>query len=188
MKRDWLARLPLPMLALSAAYGVWQFQALFVPLWVALVSAAAFELTYISLALAPVQDTRRATAVSVAAVVVSVLYNVLAALFVRRPALLLDTPLWGDVLLALLHGAPLAIVAYNVAALLLHTRQSVATANPLPTIEPHPVLPAPDVPAVVLLRDREQLSFSQIGAQLGITRQAAWQRYKDAKRVKEGVI
>jgi 4-amino-4-deoxy-L-arabinose transferase-like glycosyltransferase len=125
MKRDWLARLPLPMLALAAAYGVFEYNRLFVPMWVAFVSAAAFELTYVALAFTATNDPRRATAVSLAAVIVSVLYNVLAALFVRRPALLVDTPLWGDVLLATLHGAPLAIVAYNVAALLFHRESEV---------------------------------------------------------------
>jgi len=44
--RGILARLPLPMLALAASYGVYEFARLFVPMWVALVQAAAFELTY----------------------------------------------------------------------------------------------------------------------------------------------
>ena len=118
--RDLLARAPLPMLALAASYGVYSYQLLFVPAWAALMSAAAFEATYLALALVGTPDPRRATAISVAAVVVSVAYNTLSALFVRRPALLIDTPLWGDVALAVLHGLPLAVVAYNVAALLLH--------------------------------------------------------------------
>lgn len=118
------ARAPLPMLALAASYGVYQFNLLFTPVWVALVSAAAFELTYVALAFTPTDDTKRATYVSIAAVVVSVLYNVLAALFVRRPEMLVGTPWYGDVLLATLHGAPLAIMAYNVAALLLHSQRS----------------------------------------------------------------
>lgn len=118
---DVLARAPLPMLALAAAYGVFEFQLLFVPAWVALISALAFEVTYIALAFVGTPDPRRATAISVAAVVVSIAYNTLAALFMRRPGLLVDTPLWGDVALAVLHGLPLAVVAYNVAALLLHS-------------------------------------------------------------------
>lgn len=130
--RDTLARAPLPMLALAAAYGVYSFQLLFTPAWVALVSAAAFELTYIALAFVGTPDPRRATAISVAAVVVSVAYNTLAALFARRPALLADTPLWGDVALAVLHGLPLAVVAYNVAALLLHTARHDTPAERTP--------------------------------------------------------
>lgn len=44
----------------------------------------------------------------------------------------------------------------------------------------------PAVPEVVRLKEIEGLSFAQIGDRLGITRQAAWQRYRDAKKsVKE---
>lgn len=125
--RHWravLARLPLPMLALAASYGVYSFNALFVPVWVALVSAAAFELTYVALAAVQTPDRRRAAAIAVAAVVVSILYNTLAGLFHIRPALLTGRPLWADVVLAVLHGLPLAVVAYNVAALLLHAESA----------------------------------------------------------------
>lgn len=133
MKRiDWrglLAVLPLPMLALAASYGVYSFALLFVPLWVAVVQAAAFELTYIGLAVLVGLDDRqrrRAGHISVGAVVVSVLYNSLAGLFHRRPVLLDGLPWWGDAILAALHGLPLALVAYFVADLLLH-RQRAAT-------------------------------------------------------------
>ena len=49
---DWravLSRAPLPMLALAASHGVYSYNLLFVPACVALVSAAAFELTYCGL-------------------------------------------------------------------------------------------------------------------------------------------
>lgn len=121
--RSILARLPLPTLALAAAYGVWRFQALFTPWYVAAISALSFELVYIGLAvvrLVPV-DRRRATLISVGAVVVSVIYNSLSALFEIRPALLIARPLWADVSLAVAHGLPLAAVAFFVADLLLHT-------------------------------------------------------------------
>ena len=120
--RSILARLPLPMLALAASYGVYEFARLFVPVWVALVQAAAFELTYIGLAVVQVSadQRRRARLISIGAVVVSVLYNTLSGLFHRRPEVLVDLPLAADVALALLHGAPLAWVAFLVADLLLH--------------------------------------------------------------------
>jgi hypothetical protein len=120
-----LARLPLPMLALAAAYGVYKFNMLFVPMWVALVSAAAFELVYVGLSVArlDVGDRRRASVIAGAAVAVSVVYNSLAALFEIRPALLDARPLWADIALAILHGLPLAILAWNVAQLLLHQEQ-----------------------------------------------------------------
>jgi hypothetical protein len=121
--RPLFARLPLPMLALAASYGVYRFALLFVPAWVAVVQAAAFELTYIGLASqANLSEGARgrATAISIGAVVVSIVYNALAGLFDRNPEWLanLSAPYeWG---MAVLHGAPLAVVAYLVADLLLH--------------------------------------------------------------------
>src|SRR5258708_523954 len=95
MKKEWwqgwregLARLPLPMLALSASYGVYSYALLFVPDWVAVCQAAAFELTYIGLAVTKgltSQEQKRATSISVGAVIVSILYNSLAGLFHRNP-------------------------------------------------------------------------------------------------------
>ncbi|MCG8351146.1 MAG: hypothetical protein MI924_25530 [Chloroflexales bacterium] len=138
-----IARLPLPMLALAASYGVYTFNLLFVPVWVALVSAAAYELTYVALAFVRVADAqrRRAAIIALAAVVVSVLYNSLSGLFHRRPDLLISPPLWADVTLAVLHGLPLAIVAYNVAVLLLHDEQPAQPT--LPTAPDQPTYPAP---------------------------------------------
>jgi hypothetical protein len=120
--RDAMPRLALVMLALTAAYGVYEFQLVFVPWWIALASATAFELVYVALAVLETPDRRRAAAIAFTAVAVSVVYNSLAALFTRRPEALANTPLWADVLLAGLHGAPLAIVAYNLSVLLVHQR------------------------------------------------------------------
>lgn len=130
--RGFLARLPLPMLALSASYGVYSFALLFVPHWVAVTQAAAFELTYIGLAVQPLMRDdarRRATSISIGAVLVSILYNTLAGLFHRNPTWLVDMWTPYEIGLALLHGAPLAWVAYLVADLLLHTDAQTA---PLP--------------------------------------------------------
>jgi hypothetical protein len=91
---DWrgvLARLPLPMLALAASYGVYSFARLFVPDPVAIIQAAAFELTYIGLAVTRTLDRaqrKRATLISVGAVVASIVYNTLAGWFHRQPELL----------------------------------------------------------------------------------------------------
>lgn len=117
-----LATLPLPMLALAASYGVYEYSRLFVPAWVALAQAAAFELTYVGLSVVQVQNDQRhrARLISLGAVVVSVSYNTLAGLFHREPALLAAAPLWANVILSLLHGAPLAWLAFLVADLLLH--------------------------------------------------------------------
>lgn len=129
MKRriDWrgiLARLPLPMLALAASYGVYSFALLFVPPLVAGVQAAAFELTYIGLAVTTSLDgaqRKRATTISIGAVVASIVYNTLAGWFHRQPALLTAGGDLAWLMFAILHGAPLAWVAYLVADLLLHS-------------------------------------------------------------------
>lgn len=137
-----LATLPLPMLALAASYGVFSFARLFVPLWVAVIQASAFEATYIGLAVVRVGDDqrRRARAISIGAVVVSVAYNSLAGLFHRQADLLLGLPLLAECVLAILHGAPLAWVAFLVSDLLLHQEVSERTDKALTrqTADPMP--------------------------------------------------
>jgi hypothetical protein len=119
-----LGRLPLPMLALAASHGVYSFGTLYMPWYFALISALAFELTYCGLAVAELHSTderKRARNISVGAVVVSILYNAVAAYFHRNPTALVDMPWYAEVALAFLHAAPLATVAYLVASLLLHS-------------------------------------------------------------------
>jgi len=133
---DWrglLARLPLPMLALAASYGVYSFARLFVPDVVAAIQAAAFELTYIGLAVTRTLDRaqrRRATLISVGAVVASIVYNTLAGWFHRQPELLSQGDAISWLMFAILHGAPLAWVAYLVADLLLHSEPRPVSRRP----------------------------------------------------------
>lgn len=115
-----LSRAALPMLALAASYGVYQYALLYVPAWVAFVQAAAFELVYIGLAVAQGVDTRRARRISAGAVAASIIYNTLAGLFHRVPLDAFALPLAGELAFAALHGLPLAWVAYLVADLMLH--------------------------------------------------------------------
>jgi len=127
--RELVSRAALPMLALAASYGVYSFALLFVPQWVAITQAAAFELVYIGLAVArlTIEQQKRARYISIGAVVVSMAYNSIDGLFHRRP-MLLDAPaLWLDIALALLHGVPLAALAYLVADLLLHDKPQKVT-------------------------------------------------------------
>lgn len=154
--RDLLARLPLPMLALAASYGVYSFALEFVPQWVAIVQAASFELVYIGLAVArlSVEQRTRAKAISIGAVIVSVGYNSLDGLFHRRSSLLENTPLWGDIVLSLLHGVPLAVLAYLVADLLLHQPSRVSGVSALSDklLEVSPIV-SPGRPAQYALTD-----------------------------------
>lgn len=162
-KLKWiLPRLPLPMLALSASYGVYQFALLFVPQWVAIAQAAAFELTYVSLASIETEtesQRKRATAISLGAVAVSVLYNWLAGFFHRNPESLIGLSNYQEAGLAFLHGAPLAIVAYLVADLLLHKNQQ-RDASPLIEEPIHapatPALPLPKPALGSLIEELKQ--------------------------------
>lgn len=123
--REVLALLPLPMLGLAASYGVFYFADYFVPAWVAIAEAAAFELTYIGLAaLQGLTDKQRsyATKVSLGAVAVSIIYNSLAGALHQDPQILKNLPLVWFWIVAILHGAPLAILAYLVADLLFHRK------------------------------------------------------------------
>ena len=119
-----LGRLPMPMLALAASYGVYMFGLLFMPWYFSAISASAFEATYIGLAVAQLktdEERLRARNISLGAVAVSILYNAAAAYFHRSPEVLVDMPWFAELALAFLHAAPLATLAYLVAALLLHS-------------------------------------------------------------------
>ncbi len=170
--RTALAPLALIALAASASYGVYRFQAHFTPAWVALISATSFELTYVGLAVLQTSATRRATAISVGAVVVSVVYNSLSALFDIRPALFTDAPLSFHVVLAVLHGVPLAVVAFLVADLLLHSNAAPVSVTP--------ALPV-DAP-LVIVADSAPLSktaiVKQIALQHGVSESTIWRKVK----------
>jgi hypothetical protein len=121
-----LAVLPLPMLGLAASYGVYYFAAFFTPTWVAIGEAAAFELTYIGLSASKglnEKQQKRAGQVALGAVSVSVVYNSLAGAMHLSPDWfenLQPAYIW---LLSVLHGFPLAVLAYQVALLLLHRKK-----------------------------------------------------------------
>lgn len=193
--RNWrgiLSRLPLPMLALAASYGVYRFASIFVPDWVAIVQAAAFEMTYIGLAVLDGLDKderKRATAISIGAVIVSIAYNTIDGILTP---IAVNVDAWVKYLLAFLHGAPLAVVAFLVADLLLHrkTPNKQAQAPTSPSVKQAQSAQATQRLApldnitfeVVRLRDEQGLSFQQIGDRLGFSRQAAQQRYTAAKQ------
>ena len=90
----------------------------------AYVTAAAFELTYIGLAVVPLSDKEskgKAVWVAQAAVLVSVAYNVISGFLHRNPTAL-DTAgaWWLEIILSLIHGLPLASVGYLLSTLILH--------------------------------------------------------------------
>lgn len=117
--------LPLPMLGLAASYGVYLFASQFVPTFVAVAEAAAFELIYIGLAaLKGLSEERRKLArrVSIGAVIVSVIYNTLAGAIELRSDLLLNLHEVFFWVICIIHGAPLAVLAFYVSDLLFHAK------------------------------------------------------------------
>ncbi len=123
-----LSILPLPMLGLAASFGVYFFSTRFVPEWVAIGEAMAFELTYIGLTASRAisgAKYKRARWVSMAAVAVSVIYNTLAAALHLHPEVLdilkpTENGFWPGVgfwVVAMLHGAPLAILGFFISEL-----------------------------------------------------------------------
>lgn len=137
--RNVAAIVALLLLAFTASYGVYTFQLLFVPWWIALVSAASFEATYIGLALARLTQTsrKRAAIISLAAVAVSITYNSLSAFFQLSPEILAERYTMLNGVLAVLHGLPLALVAYFVADLIIH--QSNTPSKDMSKISSKPV-------------------------------------------------
>jgi len=175
--RNLIARASLPALALAASYGVYSFQRVFVPEWVALVSAAAFELVWLGLAAAATTDHRRARVIALAAVVVSAIYNALAAALHLRPDLVAASPsLAATALLAMLHGAPLAILGYAVADLLLHQAQPEAHPPATITVNSEQTIVAVSDPIARVVAG--ELTQAQAAAQLGVSRQAIGKRIK----------
>lgn len=131
--REIISRASLPLLTLGAMYGVYSFSALFVPEVVAVIIAGAFELVYVGLAIATDLDDKqrqKAKWISLGAVAVSVSYNWAAGILHTTPGLFGQLDSFAHWILAGLHGAPLAVLAYLVADLLLHsnTGQNIRTA------------------------------------------------------------
>lgn len=123
-----LPYLALIALGLSASYGVFQFSLLYVPVAMAYVTAAAFELTYIGLAVVPLSDKEskgKAVWVAQAAVLVSVAYNVISGFMHRNPTIPTTYGGWiVEMALSMIHGLPLASVGYYLSTLILHTTQA----------------------------------------------------------------
>lgn len=123
---DWGKIVPMAaMLTLSfgASVGVYVIMRQFAGPIVSAINASSFELTYLGLALADKNTAKArqlATNVSIGAVIVSILMNVSAGLLIKYPALAGSTNIAWVIYLAVLHGVPLALLAYFMAALIIH--------------------------------------------------------------------
>lgn len=152
MRLPWravLAMLPTPMLGFASSYGVYAFNLHFAPAWVAIIMAAAYEVTYVGIAaLSALSTSQVAKGDKIArdAAIISFCQNALAGLVFIQPGIMAYSK-WGaaalfvNVPLAMLHAAQVWI-AYRAANFTLHkssdsplvvaTRHNVAAT--LPTI------------------------------------------------------
>lgn len=138
-----LAMLPTPMLGFASSYGVYAFNSYFVPGWVAIAMAAAYELTYVGLASYTALNTKQKTIgllISRDAAWISFAQNGLVGLAHIQPSVM-DYSNWGawalaiNVPLAALHAAQVWI-AYRTANFTLHGVENVVNVD---------ILPAPQV-------------------------------------------
>lgn len=116
----------LPMLGLAASYGVFVFASHFFPPIVAIIEAGAFELTYIGLAtMKGLSEKQKMTArnVAVGALVTSIVYNTLAGALIMEPSIFDDLNPFSFWLVAIVHGAPLAVLAYFVSTLVFNSKK-----------------------------------------------------------------
>jgi hypothetical protein len=126
--RKFVARAALVLLAGSAAYGVYAFSELFTPWPIAALTAISFEACYVGLAcLSELTEQQKIVAnrIAVWAVIVSIIYNSIAAVahLSSKSFVNLDiTAVWG---LAIMHGLPLALTGYFLSNLLLHSDNPV---------------------------------------------------------------
>ena len=167
------ARAALPMLGLSSSHGVYMFAGLFGPAWVAVISAAAFEITCLGLALMVLPDhqRRRANAIAIVAVAFSFITNWVTGCIHLSTHNTLNLAPWQIGLLSLLHSAPIALLFYALNNLLIHS-----TAPPSPAVDPEP--PAVGVTTLrVAPADLPSYPCPRCGTLLTKARYGAAQRY-----------
>lgn len=136
----WLApRLAIVALSLVSAYEVYRFLLWFLPEWLAIISAGAFELVYIALVVIPYDSDKqkeRGTNLSRVAVGVSVTYTFIAGYSHLDPQWMQWVATGRDwlaicfkFLITFLHAVPLATMAYSVSGLVLHSNSSGVALN-----------------------------------------------------------
>lgn len=123
-----LIKLAMVLLAVVAVYFVYSFTAMVAPFPVAVAAAGSLVGTYVGLAYAeiPPSQRRRAMYIGVAAMAIEATYGVLYMLSVQRPELFEDPNLIGDIVLAILHGAPFTLLLFFVMLFVVHSQQEEA--------------------------------------------------------------
>lgn len=111
-----LVRIAVAALGVRASYGVFVFAASLVPFPFALTEAFSLELTYIGITFLRLDDKGQKWALGVAlgAMAISILYNILAAAVLKQPDIFDSLSPAGFWLVTVLHGAPMAGLAFLV--------------------------------------------------------------------------
>lgn len=145
-----LAMLPTPMLGFASSYGVYAFNSYFVPGWVAIAMAAAYELTYVGLASYTALNEKQkeiGLKISYDAAMISFMQNGLVGLAHIQPSVMgyskwsAAWPLVINVPLACLHAMQVWI-AYRTANFTLH---GVESSENVVNVDKIDMLPAPQV-------------------------------------------
>lgn len=169
-----MIKAPLPMLALASSYGVYSFSVIFMPWWMALLSSTAFELVYISLAYVTLTSQgmkTEANRVAAGSVIVAILYNVIASYLHLRPVDWSQVEVGWVFLLSIVHGAPLATVAYFYSKLMFHKNELIEPTHSVIDVQPpeRPSLPPPPAGTynLIVQYKNQGMSPQQVADKLG---------------------
>lgn len=181
-----LAMLPTPMLGFASSYGVYAFNTHFAPPWVAIIMAAAYEVTYVGIAAFANLSTSqvdKGNKIARDAAVISFAQNALAGLVYIQPSVR-GYEAWGawsllvNLPLAALHAAQVWI-AYRAANFTLHKS---STAEKIVNVDgfSEDYLADTDTPAPVLLTAGDMESRLSTATSTALdTRAADWMAMND---------
>jgi hypothetical protein len=119
--------LPMVLLAGVAVYFVFSFTAMVAPWYIALLSAGSLVSVYLGLAGTQLPQSQQPLAIGISALamVIEMLYGILYVLNLQAPYLFVaPLPLWADIALAVLHGAPFTLLLFAVSLLMVHKQNS----------------------------------------------------------------
>lgn len=120
-----LLKLSMVLLASVAVFFVYSFTAQVAPWYVAVVSAGSLVSVYLGLAYTPIPRSQRRFAISISALamLIEMLYGILYVLSVQAPYLFEPPlPMWADIALVVLHGAPFTLLLFGVSLFIVHNQ------------------------------------------------------------------
>lgn len=123
----WLIRIAIATLGARASWGVFIFARWVAPDAMAIVEACSLEATYIGLSFLKLdhEGKRSALWIAAGALLVSVIYNTLAAGLLKNPHIFDGVNWWGFWGLCILHGPPMATLAFLIVRFVLQHQKKV---------------------------------------------------------------